>query len=80
MNGVAFVLDGILIGAGDLRFLARATAIASTILTAAAFGVLWADLGIGSLCGSLALWMVVRVVLLGNRYRSDSWIVTGAVR
>ena len=50
MNGVAFVLDGILIGAGDLRFLARATAVASMILTAAAFGVL------GAATGSRAPW------------------------
>lgn len=80
VNGIAFVLDGILIGAGDLRFLARATAIASLTLTAAALTVLWTGSGIGWLWGSLAVWMLLRVGLLGRRYRSDAWLITGAVR
>ena len=80
VNGIAFVLDGILIGAGDLRFLARATAMASLTLTAAALTVLWTGSGIGWLWGSLAVWMLLRVGLLGRRYRSDAWLITGAVR
>ncbi|MEM9465702.1 MAG: MATE family efflux transporter [Actinomycetota bacterium] len=80
INGAAFVLDGIIIGAGDLRFLAVATAIASAVLTGGALLVGALDLGIGWLWASLGAWMVMRTVLLGARLRTDAWLVTGADR
>ncbi len=78
--GVVFALDGILIGAGDLRFLAVSMVAATAILVPGAFAVLWLDLGIGWLWGALGAWMLARAVLLMARYRSDRWAITGATR
>src|SRR6185436_13286817 len=46
VNGVVFVLDGILIGAGDLRFLAWAMVGGLAAFLPAALGVLVFDLGL----------------------------------
>jgi len=80
VNGIVFALDGILIGAGDLRFLAIAMVTATAVLLPWAFGVLWLDLGIGWLWGALGAWMVVRAATLMWRYRTDAWAITGATR
>ena len=73
-------LDGILIGAGDLRFLAVAMVTATAVLVPWAFSVLWLDLGIGWLWGALCAWMTVRAATLLWRYRTDAWAITGATR
>ena len=78
INGIVFALDGILIGAGDLRFLAIAMVTATAVLVPSAFGVLWLDLGIGWLWGALGAWMVVRAATLTWRYQSGAWAITGA--
>lgn len=78
INGIVFALDGILIGAGDLRFLAVAMVTATAVLVPSAFAVLWLDLGIGWLWGALGAWMVARAATLLWRYRGDAWAVTGA--
>lgn len=80
LNGIVFALDGILIGAGDLRFLAYGMWLASIVLIGGAFGVLAFDLGIGWLWGALGAWMVVRAGVLLWRFRTEAWQVTGAVR
>ncbi|MDG1410404.1 MAG: MATE family efflux transporter [Acidimicrobiales bacterium] len=80
LNGIVFALDGILIGAGDLRFLAYGMWLASVVLIAGAFGVLAFGLGIGWLWGALGAWMVVRAGLLIWRFQTEAWQVTGAVR
>ena len=80
LNGIAFALDGILIGAGDLRFLAFAMAAASAVLIAGGLLVLRLDLGIGWLWGAIGIWMTMRAVALLHRFRGDAWQVTGAVR
>lgn len=80
INGIVFALDGILIGAGDLRFLAIGMALASAVLIGGAFAVLGLDLGIGWLWGALGAWMVVRAATLLWRYQTDAWAITGAVR
>ncbi len=80
VNGIVFALDGILIGAGDLRFLAIAMVTATAVLVPWSFSVLWFDLGIGWLWGAIGAWMVVRAATLLWRYQSDAWAVTGATR
>ena len=80
VNGIVFALDGILIGAGDLRFLAVAMVTATVVLVPGAFAVLWLDLGIGWLWGALGGWMAARAATLLWRYRGDAWAVTGATR
>lgn len=80
LNGAAFVLDGLLIGAGDMRFLAKAMVGALVVMTPAAAAVLALDLGIGWVWASVALLMAARVVPLSLRWRSGAWAVTGAER
>lgn len=78
LNGAAFVLDGLLIGAGDMRFLAWAMVGAAAVFLPAAGAVLVTGAGIGWLWAALALLMAARVVALSWRWRGDRWVVTGA--
>jgi putative MATE family efflux protein len=80
VNAVAFVLDGILIGAGDMRFLAGAMAVAAGVFVPAALAVAVTGAGIGWLWAALGLLMATRVVTLGARFAGDEWIVLGATR
>ena len=76
---VVFALDGILIGAGDTRYLAVSMVVAGfgayvpVALAALAFD--WGIVGVW--CGLLGL-MAVRLVTLGLRFRGRRWAVTGA--
>jgi putative MATE family efflux protein len=80
INGLVFVLDGILIGAGDLGYLAWAMVGAAATFVVCGALVLALDLGIGWLWTAITLFMVARLVGLGVRFRSGDWAVTGAVR
>ena len=80
LSGLVFVLDGVLIGAGDLRYLAVAMAISAAAFIPAALGVLALDLGIGWLWGAFGVLQLVRAVTLTARWRGDAWLVTGAHR
>ena len=80
VNGVVFVLDGLLIGAGDLRYLAGAMVVSFVAFLPCAVAVLWMGLGIGWLWGALVVFMGARAVTLGLRWTSDRWAVTGAER
>lgn len=77
--GLVFVLDGVLIGAGDGAYLARAGLLtlivyAPLVLAAAALGA-----------GLVAIWVLFVVVFMGSRLAvlrhrelRDDWLVTGA--
>jgi putative MATE family efflux protein len=78
LNAVVFVLDGVLIGAGDMRFLAWAMAGAAVAFAPAAGAVLLLGWGIGWLWASLSLLMVTRAAALAWRFRGDAWLVEGA--
>lgn len=80
INGVVFALDGILIGAGDLRYLAIAMAISAAVFIPLAIWVGISGLGLGWLWGALIAFMIVRMITLLVRFVGDRWIVTGAVR
>jgi putative MATE family efflux protein len=79
LAGMVFVLDGVLIGAGDGAFLAWAGLV---VLAAYAPAALWA----ATLPhGLVAVWVAMTVVFMGARgvllswrARSDHWLVTGA--
>jgi putative MATE family efflux protein len=78
--GAVFVLDGILIGAGDSRYLALAMA-AATVLYLPAVGLVAASNGgLLMLWAAFSLWVVARLVGMGARFTTDRWLVTGAVR
>jgi putative MATE family efflux protein len=80
LNGVVFVLDGLLIGAGDQRFLAVAMVIALAAFAPAAGAVLALGYGIGWLWGALAVLMGARLVALLWRWNAGAWAVIGASR
>jgi putative MATE family efflux protein len=80
VNAVAFVLDGVLIGAGDMRFLAWSMAGAAAVFVPAAGVVLALDLGLGWLWAALGLLMLTRSAVLLWRFAGDRWIVLGTTR
>jgi putative MATE family efflux protein len=80
-NGAVFALDGILIGAGDTRFLMWAMLAASVgVYVPVAVGSLALGLGIiGVWCGLVGL-IVVRLISCGWRFRGRRWARVGASR
>ena len=80
LNAVVFVLDGVLIGAGDVTYLAVAMLGALLVYVPAAVAVLVLGGGLLWLWGALALWMGARCFGMAARYVGSRWMVTGAVR
>ncbi|GAA0423510.1 MATE family efflux transporter [Streptomyces luteireticuli] len=78
--GVVFVLDGVLMGAGDGPYLARAMLVVLAVFAPAALLVPVLGGGLTALWWAMALMMAARLVTLWLRARSGRWIVTGAVR
>ena len=77
VNGVAFVLDGVLIGAGDFRFLAWAMAGAATVFVVGAALVIATDAGIGALWTAIGVFMTARAAALSLRFATPRWQVVG---
>ena len=85
LGGLVFVLDGVLIGAGDNRYLAW-----TGLLNLAAFAMLagvvllWRPsgaAGVGCLMGAFAGgYLAARAVTLSLRVRGTAWLVVGATR
>ena len=78
--GVVFALDGVLIGAGDLRFLAVSMVGAGIVLVCGGLLVVAAGAGIGWLWAALHAWMATRLGLMLWRFAGPAWQVTGADR
>jgi putative MATE family efflux protein len=78
--GVVFVLDGVLIGAGDQDYLAVAGLITLVAFVAAAAVVLATGSGLVALWLAYCVWMTARFATLTLRVRGTGWLVTGAVR
>ncbi|WP_371740437.1 MATE family efflux transporter [Frigoribacterium sp. VKM Ac-2860] len=83
LAGFVFVLDGVLLGAGDARYLALA-GVVNTVVYLAILIPLEARVGPDAR-GTVALWLAfglgyigIRAVTLGLRARSDRWMVVGA--
>ncbi len=77
INGVVFALDGVLIGAGDLRYLAWAMAAASAVFVPLVVGVRLSDAGIGWVWGALVVFMAARLVGVTARFIGTGWIRLG---
>jgi Na+-driven multidrug efflux pump len=75
-----FVLDGLLIGAGDMAFLAKAMVAAALAVVPLAVYVAVAGLGIGWVWAAITVLMVSRLAVLAVRWRSGAWAVVGAER
>ena len=78
LNGVVFALDGVLIGAGDLAFLARAMVGAFLTFASLAAAVHATGAGVGWLWAAVMGLMVARAIPLWARFRTDRWMITGA--
>ncbi len=78
IGGLVFALDGILIGAGDFRYLAKAMVISSGIFAALALAVQQAGLGLGWLWVALGVFMLSRAAALWIRWRGADWLTLGA--
>ncbi len=78
--GVVFVLDGVLIGAGDQRYLAIAGIISLAVYLPAVALVRALHGGLVALWLAYSLWLLARFVTLTLRARGSRWLVTGAVR
>jgi putative MATE family efflux protein len=83
--GPVFVADGVLIGAGDGRYLAYAGVV--TLLAYLPLAVLVLVAAPAGTAGLAWLWvsfaggfMLARLLTLGVRLRSDAWLVVGASR
>ena len=80
LAGVVFALDGVFIGAGDVRFLRNLT-----VVSALGFflPLTWLahllHLGLTGVWAALAAFMVARLVGLLIRARGEAWAVAGAV-
>lgn len=93
LSGYVFVIDGVLIGAGDGRWLARAMLANLLLYLPLILGVhLMGDWlledGSARATGNAVMWlwlaftgfMAIRGVLMWARVRTDGWMVTGATR
>jgi putative MATE family efflux protein len=85
LAGYVFVLDGVLIGAGDGSYLAVAGVVQTALY--APLALLLARTGPPGTPRLVLLWlafaggwMLLRAAFLGLRARSSAWLVTGAVR
>ncbi|MGW0698140.1 MATE family efflux transporter [Streptomyces sp. NPDC002867] len=78
--GVVFVLDGVLMGAGDGSYLAWAMLVTLAAFAPVALLVPSVGGGLTALWWAMTLMMTVRLLTLWWRARSGRWIVTGATR
>jgi putative MATE family efflux protein len=80
ISAIVFVLDGVLMGAGDGPYLAWAMVLTLAVFTPVALLVPTLGGGLTALWGAMTLMMTVRMLTLWLRTRSGRWIVTGATR
>ena len=73
-----FIFDGILIGAGDAKYLAVAMLVASGLYAVALLVLGATTLTLVTLWAAFAGWMVARWLGLFLRFRTDRWAVVGA--
>lgn len=76
--GVVFVLDGVLIGAGDAGYLAWASLACTAVFLGALAVVLTAGWGLVGLWGAIGLFTLARLAFLGVRVRGAAWMRVGA--
>jgi putative MATE family efflux protein len=77
LNGAVFALDGILIGAGDGRYLMWSMVAAFAVCALGSLAALAFDWGIVGVWASLFLLICVRLGLMLWRFQGRRWLVTG---
>ncbi|KIE24255.1 multidrug transporter MatE [Streptomyces sp. MUSC 125] len=78
--GIVFVLDGVLMGAGDGPYLAWAMVVTLAVFAPMALLVPVVGGGLTALWTAMTLMMTIRLLTLWRRARSGHWLVTGATR
>jgi putative MATE family efflux protein len=73
LAGVAFTLDGILIGASDTAFLARAMFGSSALFVFGLVLAVYLDGGLWALAAAMTMWLAIRALWTGLRWRSNAW-------
>jgi putative MATE family efflux protein len=76
LSGLAFTLDGILIGASDTRFLAGSMLVASAVYAALALVALTLDWGTAGLALGATVWLLARTVTTGARWARGHWALS----
>ena len=77
LNGAVFALDGILIGAGDGRYIAASMVLAFACCASLLLLTLAADWGIRGVWAALVALILVRLATMGARFLRRRWLVTG---
>ncbi|MGA9748465.1 MAG: MATE family efflux transporter [Nocardioides sp.] len=77
VGALLYVLDGILIGAGDTRYLAGAMLVALVAFLPLAGAVLATEAGVVALWWALSGWLLARQLAVVLRYRSGAWLRPG---
>ncbi len=77
-NGAVFALDGILIGAGDTRFLMWGMLAAAAVYIPIALLALHNGWGITGVWWGLVALIAIRLVTCGARFAGSRWALTGA--
>jgi putative MATE family efflux protein len=77
LNGAVFALDGILIGAGDARYLMWSMLVSMAAAVAVALAALHEDWGIVGVWSALLVLICVRLTTLAVRFTRKRWLVTG---
>jgi putative MATE family efflux protein len=77
LNGAVFALDGILIGAGDGRFLMWSMVVAFAASASVAVAALAFDWGIVGVWSALVVLICFRLALMWWRFAGRRWLVTG---
>jgi putative MATE family efflux protein len=78
LAAVVFALDGILIGAGDARYLAGAMVVAAAVFVPLVLLALALDWGIVGVWASIVALMLVRLAPLAVRFAGRRWALVGA--
>jgi putative MATE family efflux protein len=78
LNGVVFALDGILIGAGDTRFLMWGMLLSAAVYIPVALLALDRGWGIEGVWWGLAGLIGMRALTCGLRFLGSRWVLTGA--
>jgi putative MATE family efflux protein len=75
LAGVVFALDGVLMGAGDVAYL-RTVTLGAALLGFVPLSLLsgWLDWGLPGVWTGLTLFIVLRLVAVGQRVRGSAWL------
>ena len=80
LAALVFLLDGVLIGSGDTKYLAQVITLAMVVFLVISWAVLRFNLGVLGLWGAMIGFLITRGAFMYKRAMGDAWIVEGATR